>query len=65
MILDTRHLVMQENVLNEMNPKGFKKHNQQSVRVAQYLDKNGDGLNLYMEVLDGMKNHSMKSMLHT
>lgn len=53
-----------ERVLNEMNPKGFK-HNQQSVRVAQYLEKNGDGLNLTWEVLDGMKNHSMKSMLHT
>lgn len=43
-----------ERVLNEMNPKGFK-HNQQSVRVAQYLEKNGDGLNLTWEVLDGMK----------
>ena len=53
-----------ERVLNEMNPKGFK-HNQQSVRVAQYLEKNGDGLNLTWEVLDGMKNHSMKSMTHT
>ena len=53
-----------ERVLNEMNPKGFK-HNQQSVRVAQYLEKNGDGLNLTWEVLDGMKNHSMKSMPHT
>ena len=53
-----------ERVLNEMNPKGFK-HNQQSVRVAQYLEKNGDGLNLTWEVLDCMKNHSMKSMPHT
>lgn len=53
-----------ERVLNEMNPKGFK-HNQQSVRVAQYLEKNGDGLNLTWEVLDGMKNHLMKSMPHT
>ena len=53
-----------ERVLNEMNPKGFK-HNQQSVRVAQYLEKNGDGLNLTWEVLDGMKYHSMKSMPHT
>ena len=53
-----------ERVLNEMNPKGFK-HNQQSVRVAQYLEKNGDGLNLTWVVLDGMKNHSMKSMPHT
>lgn len=53
-----------ERVLNEMNPTGFK-HNEQSVRVAQYLEKNGDGLNLTWEVLDGMKNHSMYSMPHT
>lgn len=53
-----------ERVLNEMNPKGFK-HNQQSVRVAKYLEKNGEGLNLTYEVLDGMENHSMHSMPHT
>ena len=34
-----------ERVLNEMNPAGFK-HNEQSVRVAQCLEKNGQGLNL-------------------
>ena len=43
-----------ERVLNEMNPAGFK-HNEQSVRVAQCLEKNGQGLNLTWEVLDGMK----------
>lgn len=53
-----------ERVLNEMNPAGFK-HNEQSVRVAQCLEKNGQGLNLTWEVLDGMKNHSMHSMQHT
>ena len=53
-----------ERVLNEMNPAGFK-HNEQSVRVAQCLEKNGQGLNLTWEVLDGMKNHSMHSMSHT
>lgn len=53
-----------ERVLNEMNPNGFK-HNRQSVRVAQYLEKNGEGLNLTWEVLDGMENHSMKSMPYT
>ena len=47
-----------------MNPAGFK-HNEQSVRVAQCLEKNGQGLNLTWEVLDGMKNHSMHSMPHT
>jgi dGTPase len=49
-----------ERVLNEMNPMGFR-HNEQSVRVVQYLEKNGRGLNLTWEVLDGMENHSMKS----
>ena len=39
-----------ERVLNEMNPAGFK-HNEQSVRVAQCLEKNGQGLNLTWEVL--------------
>lgn len=53
-----------ERVLNEMNSAGFK-HNEQSVRVAQCLEKNGQGLNLTWEVLDGMKNHSMHSMSHT
>ena len=53
-----------ERVLNEMNPEGFK-HNEQSVRVAQCLEKNGQGLNLTWEVLDGMKNHSMHSIPHT
>ena len=53
-----------ERVLNEMNSAGFK-HNEQSVRVAQCLEKNGQGLNLTWEVLDGMKNHSMHSMPHT
>lgn len=49
-----------ERVLNEMNPLGFR-HNRQSVRVAQCLEKNGKGLNLTWEVLDGMENHSTSS----
>lgn len=49
-----------ERVLNEMNPDGFR-HSQQSVRVAQYLEKNGKGLNLTWEVLDGMEHHSIHS----
>lgn len=49
-----------ERVLNEMNPKGFR-HNQQSVRVVEYIEKNGRGLNLTWEVLDGMENHSVQS----
>lgn len=49
-----------ENALNELNPLGFR-HNIQSVRVAQCLEKNGKGLNLTWEVLDGMENHSTHS----
>ncbi|MBU5460280.1 deoxyguanosinetriphosphate triphosphohydrolase [Anaerostipes sp. MSJ-23] len=50
-----------EKVLNEMNPLGFK-HSSQSVRIVRYLEKNGKGLNLTWEVLDGMEHHSIKSM---
>ncbi|MCI5622404.1 MULTISPECIES: deoxyguanosinetriphosphate triphosphohydrolase [Anaerostipes] len=49
-----------ERVLNDMHPMGFK-HSMQSVRIAQYLEKNGKGLNLTWEVLDGMENHSTAS----
>lgn len=49
-----------ENVLNERNPNGFR-HSEQSVRVVEYLEKNGEGLNLSWEVLDGMRNHSIRS----
>ena len=49
-----------EHALNELNPLGFR-HNIQSVRVAQYLEKGGKGLNLTWEVLDGMENHSTHS----
>lgn len=46
-----------EEVLNEFLDEGFK-HNEQSVRVARKLEKNGHGLNLTKEVLDGILNHS-------
>ena len=46
-----------EKVLNEMNPQGFR-HSEQSVRVVQYLEKDGRGLNLTWEVRNGMRNHS-------
>lgn len=45
-----------ERALNEVAPEGFR-HYEQSVRVAQVLEKNGRGLNLTHEVLDGMLNH--------
>ncbi len=45
-----------ERALNDVNPFGFR-HNEQSVRVVEYLEKQGKGLNLTWEVLDGIKNH--------
>ena len=45
-----------EEVLNKLYKEGFK-HNEQSVRVVEFLEKAGLGLNLTWEVRDGMKNH--------
>jgi dGTPase len=46
-----------EEVLDELLPQGFK-HNQHSVRVLTRIEKNGMGLNLTEEVLDGILYHS-------
>jgi dGTPase len=46
-----------EQVLNELCPDGFK-HNEQSLRVVDLLEKDGQGLNLTWEVRDGILNHS-------
>lgn len=46
-----------EEVLNERMPGGFK-HNEQSVRVLRKLEKDGQGLNITIEVLDGILHHS-------
>ncbi len=46
-----------EGVLNELYPGGFH-HNEQSLRVVDKLEKNGQGLNLTWEVRDGILNHS-------
>lgn len=45
-----------ERALDAVNPDGFA-HYKQSVRVAQILEKNGEGLNLTWEVRDGILNH--------
>lgn len=45
-----------ERALNEVCPFGFK-HNVQSVRVVECLEKQGEGLNLTWEVRDGILNH--------
>ncbi len=45
-----------ERILNKLSPTGFK-HNEQSVRVVDVLEKDGHGLNLTFEVRDGILNH--------
>jgi dGTPase len=52
-----------EDVLDELYPKGFR-HNEQSLRVVDLLEKEGRGLNLTWEVRDGILNHS-KTELET
>lgn len=49
-----------ERALDEVCPLGFK-HNEQSVRVVEYLEKDGRGLNLTKEVLDGILTHQTSS----
>ena len=46
-----------EDVLNELYSPGFR-HNEQSLRVVDLLEKDGRGLNLTIEVKDGILNHS-------
>ena len=46
-----------EAVLNSIHPGGFR-HNEQSVRVVDFLERDGQGLNLTIEVRDGILRHS-------
>ncbi len=46
-----------EEVLADICPDGFR-HNEQSLRVVDLLEKDGDGLNLTWEVRDGILKHS-------
>ncbi len=46
-----------EDVLDELYHDGFR-HNEQSLRVVDLLEKDGKGLNLTWEVRDGIVNHS-------
>lgn len=46
-----------EEILDELYPQGFT-HAQQSIRVVQYLENDGQGLNLTYEVRDGILRHS-------
>jgi len=45
-----------EKELNEVTENGFR-HNEQSVRVVQFIENDGKGLNLSFEVIDGILNH--------
>ncbi len=49
-----------ERILNRLNPKGFL-HNIQSGRVVDFLEKDGLGLNLTREVVDGIINHKLST----
>ena len=53
-----------EGMLNELCNGGFK-HNEQSVRIVEKLEKNGKGLNLTWEVRDGILNHQTSLMPST
>lgn len=46
-----------EDVLNHLSPFGFQ-HNEQSLRVVDFLEKGGQGLNLTYEVREGILHHS-------
>jgi len=45
-----------ERALNAVSPTGFR-HNEQGARVVECLEKQGQGLNLTWEVIDGILNH--------
>lgn len=53
-----------ERALNELLNGGFT-HFEQSVRVCERLERNGAGLNLTAEVLDGILHHTRGEWAHT
>lgn len=53
-----------ERALNAVCPLGFK-HNEQSIRVVECLEKQGEGLNLTWEVRDGILNHKTSGTPHS
>ena len=53
-----------ERILNELCDEGYR-HNEQSVRIVENLEKDGKGLNLTWEVRDGILNHQTSMMPHT
>lgn len=53
-----------ERTLNRICPMGFV-HSEQSIRVVEKLEKEGQGLNLTWEVRDGISNHQTSGMPST
>ena len=53
-----------ERVLASVCPFGFR-HNEQSIRVVEFLENDGLGLNLTKEVRDGILNHGTAGSPHT
>ncbi len=53
-----------ERLLNTVYEGGFK-HNEQSVRIVEKLEKDGEGLNLTWEVRDGILNHQTGAVPNT
>ncbi|MBP5225680.1 MAG: deoxyguanosinetriphosphate triphosphohydrolase [Lachnospiraceae bacterium] len=53
-----------DKVLKEYGYAGFN-HNEQSVRLAEKIEKDGRGMNLTWEVLDGILNHGTRNMPST
>lgn len=53
-----------EYILNKIYEGGFR-HNEQSVRIVEKLEKEGRGLNLTWEVRDGIRNHQTRTVPHT
>lgn len=49
-----------ERALNGVCPEGFR-HNEQSLRTVDLLEKNGAGMNLTFEVRDGILKHQMST----
>ena len=53
-----------ERALNRISPEGFR-HNEQSLRTVDLLEKNGAGMNLTEEVRDGIVNHQGNTLPFT
>lgn len=53
-----------ERALDQVCPDGFS-HCEQSLRIVDLLERNGEGLNLTWEVRDGILNHRTGSVPHT